>query len=871
MSDNNSPLLRLEDDFKAHGLFFTVTFRGFNTFHSNKNFTVYAVGTKLLFKGADIRFTNNTLSVNDVQGTPIYTRNSTIIFENSKVAFSQNQGLPCGGIAVDRSQVLFKDNVTVNFANNRGLTGGALSLYTGSTIVLNATESNVTLSFISNTARLGGAIYVEDGGYNEVRSVFHLQGETTLVKLWFRNNSALLGGNNIYGGWVDWFDNGVTDILQVSWDNNSTVASDPVRICLCNDHLIPDCTITNYTMDIYGCALNLDMVAVGQRFTPVTAYVEAVARPESELQVTPRIERLQMTCTRVKYKVHSHNDEEILVLKPYLGYTMSSNISDTSQLLFLQLTIRLKKHECSLGFFQKKHNCECVCQSSITSNGLSCDMNNYSIKRSRQQQQWVGVTREHTTTGEYSGVIAHQHCPFDYCKTNETLSLRLEDQDEQCAFNRTGILCGGCKTNFSRVLGSSKCKECSNLMLLAIIPSGLLAGLVLITVLMILNLTVSVGTINGLIFYANIIQAQHASFFIPDTSNLFLSKFIALLNLDLGTESCLYNGLDSYVEIWLQFCFPLYIWLLVTAIIFSSHYSTRISKLSSKNTVQVLATLFLLSYTKLLRLVVDVVSFTTITYPDGYVKAVWFYDGNIDYLRGKHIPLFIATLLLIVLLSVPYTLSLVSIQLLYKISHYNAMFWVQKLKPLFDAYTGPYRANRRYWTGLLLLIRIVLLVVFSVNQNNNATVSLLCITVVSFILLAWLQFSGWVYEGLLNNCLEFIFLLNLGLTSIAILIYKQPHPVVIYSSTGIAFVLFVGIILYHAQRQLFLTRAGAKLRKNLSQILHRKSDEDVESIQLHSGKCKAEESSKQVTYSVVDLTQPLLEREEEEKDKTKEL
>ena len=188
-------------------------------------------------------------------------------------------------------------------------------------------------------------------------------------------------------------------------------------------------------------------------------------------------------------------------------------------------------------------------------------MNNYSIKRSRQQQ-WVGVTKEHTIAGESSGVIAHQHCPFDYCKTNETLSLRLEDQDEQCAFNRTGILCGGCKTNFSRVLGSSKCKECSNLMLLAIIPSGLLAGLVLITVLMILNLTVSVGTINGLIFYANIIQAQHASFFIPDTSNLFLSKFIALLNLDLGTESCLYNGLDSYVEIWLQFCFPLYIWLL---------------------------------------------------------------------------------------------------------------------------------------------------------------------------------------------------------------------------------------------------------------------------------------------------------------------
>ena len=76
--------------------------------------------------------------------------------------------------------------------------------------------------------------------------------------------------------------------------------------------------------------------------------------------------------------------------------------------------------------------------------------------------------------------------------------------------------------------------------------------------------------------------------------------------------------------------------------------------------------------------------------PNGYVKAVWLYDGNIDYLKGKHVPLFIATLLLLVLLSVPYTFSLVSIQWLLKISHYRAMFWVEKLKPLFDAYTGPY-------------------------------------------------------------------------------------------------------------------------------------------------------------------------------------
>ena len=140
--------------------------------------------------------------------------------------------------------------------------------------------------------------------------------------------------------------------------------------------------------------------------------------------------------------------------------------------------------------------------------------------------------------------------------------------------------------------------------------------------------------INGLIFYANIIEAQHTTFFEKGTSNSFLSTFIAWLNLNLGIESCLYNGLDSYFETWLQLLFPVYIWLLAIVIIATSHFSTRVSKLSGKNTVQVLATLFLLSYTKLLQLLLTVVSSTKVTYPDGYTSTVWLYDGNIDFLKG---------------------------------------------------------------------------------------------------------------------------------------------------------------------------------------------------------------------------------------------
>ena len=99
---------------------------------------------------------------------------------------------------------------------------------------------------------------------------------------------------------------------------------------------------------------------------------------------------------------------------------------------------------------------------------------------------------------------------------------------------------------------------------------------------------------------------------------------------------CFYNGLDAYSKTWFQFLFPLYIWFILSAIIIVSHYSTRMSRLVGNNTVQVLATLFLFSYVKLLRIIITAFSSTVLVYPNGYHRRVWLYDGNIDYLRETH-------------------------------------------------------------------------------------------------------------------------------------------------------------------------------------------------------------------------------------------
>jgi hypothetical protein len=79
-------------------------------------------------------------------------------------------------------------------------------------------------------------------------------------------------------------------------------------------------------------------------------------------------------------------------------------------------------------------------------------------------------------------------------------------------------------------------------------------GIILVTSLLVLNLTVVVGTINGLnqIFYANIVGSTSEPLIFA------LPQFVvAWLNLESGFEGCFVNELNAYWRTWLKFAFPI--------------------------------------------------------------------------------------------------------------------------------------------------------------------------------------------------------------------------------------------------------------------------------------------------------------------------
>lgn len=77
------------------------------------------------------------------------------------------------------------------------------------------------------------------------------------------------------------------------------------------------------------------------------------------------------------------------------------------------------------------------------------------------------------------------------------------------------------------------------------IIAALLAGIALVALLLMLNLTVAVGTLDGIIFYVNVVYATSNSLF-PYSTQKFLTVFIAWLNLDIGFDTCFFEGMDTY-------------------------------------------------------------------------------------------------------------------------------------------------------------------------------------------------------------------------------------------------------------------------------------------------------------------------------------
>ena len=688
---DNVPMKNASSVLQGGGI--TSIFSNIVLFGTNKLVHNSAIsGGGILAKSSNIFMSGNSTISNNTANTGggICLYHSEIVFEGFTALSNNKARNRGGGIHSVSSSIMLRTIHKLNYLHlisNTAKQGGGLCLEASSKFHF-VTKNEQVIFFIKNSAEKGGAIYVADDtnsgtclsskdneiDISESECFFQPVKETpdkhypsVILEKYidFSHNAALLSGAILFGGLLD-----RCTINSCKYSNQpdfidfilNDTTSDAVRLCLCH-HNQKDCSRHHEPIRIRkGQTFSISAVSVDQvNHTLNATIIGYLNNTESNngkrsLGIGQRAQIARSSCTDLTYQVYSPLDKEKLILfavGPCKNVGISKQIID---IYFLPCT-------CPLGFKPSKGKvtmCECVCDSELHPFITKCNASSALIIRDRDI--WI------TAIDNFTDILVYPHCPFDYCfPPTSPVSINLSSPngaDAQCTFNRSGLLCGTCQQGLSLSLGTSHCVPCPHYWLklsITITIGAILAGIVMVAFLLMFKMTIAVGTVNGLVFFANIIHANK-SIFIPFHRPNFFTVFIAWLNLDFGFDTCYFKGMDAYAKSWIEFAFPCYVILLVLLVIKISQHSTTFSELiGTRNPVATLTTLILLAYAKVLQNIIIVTSFAVLKYPNGTHELVWRPDATVHYLQGKHLPLFLAAVVILIL-GVIYTFLLFSWQ-----------------------------------------------------------------------------------------------------------------------------------------------------------------------------------------------------------------
>ena len=217
------------------------------------------------------------------------------------------------------------------------------------------------------------------------------------------------------------------------------------------------------------------------------------------------------------------------------------------------------------------------------------------------------------------------------------------------------------------------------------------------------------------------------------------------------------------------------------------------------NPVATLATLVLLSYTKLLQTIITTFSSATLNYPDGSKTRVWLPDATIVYFSSKHAVLFLVAIL-ILLANLLYTLLLFSWQWLVRCSR-RRMKWIRNQK---------------------------------VQFSGNLQLPLLFTALIVCFLLLYMAVWVRIYRRLFLNVMETFTYFNIIAVSVltwyTIDLNSTNQSVITNTSVGITFVQIILVVSYHTYRymnsKIYFSIHGSVLCKRLNEMLQRRKWKD---------------------------------------------
>ena len=768
-----------------------------------------------------VLFTGNTIFKNKAQGLTLV--NSVLELEGEN-CIHDNENYYGGGIALHgNSQLWIRNGSHLNVSNNQAfVSGGGIFINDRCTEVSSGRRCPCFFQFIGSDGRplrntsvhtFNASVTINGNkAVSRANMIFNTNSDSCFLKGSLQNSTKLF--HQVFGI--------PTNKTQ------EDISSIPRRICNCFHSMNKCIDWSQDPLPVYpGQNLTLNVMAIGDMGIPLDSVLYIYLEKRRYIRGRKQYIPLPLHSTHVL-----RNCCNSLIIPPLPSekncnvFTVHHNYSwilqlmvpvapDRNQNAFLSKDLSTRDVSCPQGYrlLDQTSQCHCECYKLLSDKKVQCLLDKQAFVL--QKSYWIG-------TEEFEGhegnslikVLLSTNCPRMYCATaNSEMNVSLTQLDEQCKHGRTGVLCGQCRNGKSILYNSHVCTTCTNWGVLLLVPL-IIAGPLLIALICCLNLTISVGSLNGFLFYINIVAINRDILTISTGDS---THGIQILGKAPFVGICFYDGMDEFASTLLTYLFPIYLLTLVGLICLLPKCKCvnmhKINRRIGPRITPVLATVILLSYTQLAESVIHSLLFVRLYVTDGTnttSRLVWMFDGSLEYFRStKHIVLACLALLVLMCFLLPITVVSIFGDLFRRFS--RGPWYMNFL----DSFHGAFRFRFGFWIGIRILLR-VLFIVLKIFLKADKLFLVIAYTIMTLLFLQILirPFRGIRVDECVSkkikekhfpeplqrelvHSIDHSFLVNL----IAVFVYL-PHDVtntttVLIVSRVIAYVEFVGILVYH--------------------------------------------------------------------------
>ncbi len=741
----------------------------------------------------------------------VFTVTGFEIYFNRSILFKDNNGT---AIEATSSVLNFKAT-NVRFINNQGINGGAMRLKGPSVILV---RDNSKFLFQGNGAvERGGAIYVDSSDRYSASCFFENRRLEKNFKAIFNfsNNTGgfnkvqnINTGDSIYASSIlscldkcPHHNTSVAEALNCignfKFDKKNLhheLASAPnhfSRIDISNDlDQLCKLFIVNSTM-YWNQNFRERLQNVNRHKNKLLGQLGPVI-PGREVKIPLKLvdELCEELSFHVSVEVLESNNGSIFISHSIITnnyITLYGNPQDYGIVQFSaagihDVTLSVQLTECPPGYIHNTDtkNCDCSVAKNLRYPGIErCDGQAY-----MKHGYWLGYLENRTATEKN---LASAICPKGFCNSSKASehalpSVAMDDLSSYvCNENRSGIICGICKENYSAYYRSTSfsCKSIDLCYLgwLFYILSELFPVTVLFFIVVYFNISFTSGALNGVILFMQIVTTfkidGEDSIQFDETIiqfsrihkiiyRIFTLKFFALEELSF----CLWESataLDMLAFRYVTIVYSLFLVIITVIVLRKCTFRVRKSKQPKKepslnlkhSILNGLSAFLVMSYSECTQVSLMILTTGTLTVGPGNesnitsyeYQYVAFYNGNYEYRSAQHLKYAIpAITFLLTLVALP-PILLIVYPLCYKLfallrideSKFVKIICkvipLEKIKPIFDSIQGEFRDQCRFMAGMYFIYRFIASLTFTFASALETYYSATCLLLTVMLVL----------------------------------------------------------------------------------------------------------------------------------------